>query len=60
MKHLMIVITKDYAEGKYEIPDVYPVKGDINRDCDKERASAILGMLYQKYLETGIRNSYRP
>lgn len=24
MKHLMIVITKDYAEGKYEIPDVFP------------------------------------
>lgn len=60
MKHLMIVITKDYAEGKYEIPDVYPVKGDINSDCDKERASAILGMLYQKYLETEEQESAIP
>ena len=57
MKHQMIVITKDYPEGEYEIPDVYPIEGDGSNDCDKERASAILGMLYRNYLENEKKES---
>ncbi len=60
MSRQMIVITKDYPEGKYEMPDVYPIDEDGSSDSGKERTSAILGMLYRNYLETEEKESAIP
>ena len=60
MSRQMIVIAKDYAGEEYEFPDVYPVDGDSKSDCDRERAVALMGMLYHSYLETEEKESSIP
>ncbi|MCM1234488.1 MAG: hypothetical protein NC489_30680 [Ruminococcus flavefaciens] len=46
-----IVVSKEYAGGEYDIPDVFLLEGDTMSDSDNERACAIMGMLYDNYLE---------
>ncbi len=53
MSRQMIVITKDYMGEKYELPNVYPV----DSESDRERAIALMDMMYHNYLETEEQGS---